>query len=73
MFNVLFVVHYYLFVMFNFLFVENNYLFVVLKYLFSIVESNYLVLKNIFKKYRAKRGKCGLVLKILSQKDNDAI
>ena len=49
MFNILFVIHYYLFVMFNFLFVKNNYLFVLLKYLFPVFENNYLVLKNVFK------------------------
>jgi hypothetical protein len=49
-----------------FLFVENNNLFVLLKYLFLVAEINYLVLKNVFKKYRANIGKCGVVLKILS-------
>ena len=47
---------------------ENNYLFVLLKYLFPVVETNYLVLKNIIKKYHVNIDKCGLVLKILSSK-----
>ena len=57
MFNVLFVIHYYLFVIF---------FFVLLKYLFPVVETNYLVLKNIIKKYHVNIGKCGHILKILS-------
>jgi hypothetical protein len=55
-FNILFVVHYYLFGMFNFFILKNNYLFILLDYLFPEFEISYLVLKNIFKiilcKYR---------------------
>ena len=46
--NIVFVVHYYLFVMFNF-FGENNHLFVFLKYLFPKSEITYLML-NFFLK-----------------------
>jgi hypothetical protein len=49
MFNILFIVQYYLCVMFNFLFIENNYLFGLLKYWFPVTEINYLVLKILFK------------------------
>ena len=55
MFNILFAVHNYLFVIFDF-FRKNEYLFVLLKYLFLIDETNYLILlKKIYKiscKYR---------------------
>ena len=47
-FNILFVVHYYLFVMFNFFVRKNIYLFVLLKYLFPVVETNFLILKKYF-------------------------
>ena len=58
-FNILFVVHYYLLVVINFLFV-------LFKYLFPVFIIDYLILKNVFKKYDANIVKCGLVLKILS-------
>ena len=65
MFNILFIVYYYLFVMFKFLFVENYYLFLFLKYLFGVAKTNYLLFKKIvFRKYYVNIGKCGLVLKI---------
>ena len=49
MFNILFVVHNYLFVMFDFFVRKNEYLFVLFKYLFLIDETNYLILlKNNF-------------------------
>ena len=48
MFNILFIVYYYLFVMFKFLFVENYYLFLSLKYLFRVAKTNYLLLENSF-------------------------
>ena len=60
--NIVFVVHYYLFVMFNF-FGENNHLFVFLKYLFPKSEITYLMF--FFEKYHANIGKCSLILKIL--------
>ena len=48
MFNILFIVYYYLFAMFKFLFVENYYLFLFLKYLFCVAKTNYLLSKNSF-------------------------
>ena len=66
MFNVLFDVHYYLFVMFIF-FIKRIIFFTLLKYLFSAFKTNYLILKKYFlKKYRVNIGKCGLILKIFS-------
>ena len=65
-FNVLFILHYYLFVMCKFFVRKNNYLLVLLKYLFLVAETNYLILKNIFLKYRANIVKCDLDLKISS-------
>ena len=64
--NILFVVHYYLFVIFNYFVHKNNYLFVMLNYLFPVSRINCLVLTNIFKKYHANIVKWGLVLKILT-------
>ena len=55
MFNILFIVYYYLLAMFNFF--RKNYLFVLLKYLFPIAENNYLVLE-MFLKYYANIGHC---------------
>ena len=67
MFNILFILHYYLFVMCKKFVRKNNYLFVLLNYLFPVFETNYLVFKKmIFLKYCANIVKCGLVLKILS-------
>ena len=63
-FNILFIIHYYLFVMCKFFVRENNYLFVLLKYLFQVPETNYIVLKKYFLKYRANIVKCDLDLKI---------
>ena len=52
MFNILFIVHYYLF--FDLLFVEINHLFLILKYLYPVAENNYLALKEIFLKISRK-------------------
>ena len=59
--------------MFNFFVRQNNCLFDLLNYLFPEFETNYLVLKKYFIKYRANIGKCGLILKIFNKKDNGAI
>ena len=48
MFNILFILHYYLFVMGKKFVRKNNYLFVLLNYLFPVFETNYLVLKKMF-------------------------
>ena len=48
----------------NILFVVNYYLFVLLNYLFPRSEINYLVLKDMFRKYRANIDKYDLFLKI---------
>ena len=47
MFNILFILHYYLFVMCKKIVRKNNYLFVLLNYLFPVFETNYLVLKKM--------------------------
>jgi len=49
MFNVLLILHFYLFVMCK-NFHKNNYLFMLLKYLFLVAKTNYLVLNDIFLK-----------------------
>jgi len=56
MFNILFILHYYLFVMCKKFVRKNNYLFVLLNYLFPVFETNYLVLKKMifFKKILCK-------------------
>jgi len=47
MFNILFVAHYYLFIMFNSLFL-------LLKHLFPVAKTSYLVFKKYFKKILCK-------------------
>ena len=45
MYNILFIIHYYLFIRFNCLFIENNNFFGLLKYLFPVAKIHYYVLK----------------------------
>ena len=45
----------------------------VVKYLFPEIKINYLVLKIYFKKNRANIGKCDLIWRSWSQKNNGAI
>ena len=55
MFNILFIIYYYLFIMFNIFIRKNNYLFVFLKNLVPVYEINYLVLKIYFMKILCKK------------------